>query len=70
MARSDKRKIDKAHRLPCDFVVGHIRFGKGVALETVRTAAERWLKAAQVASAPVDGEKLKALVEQLQNSHS
>jgi hypothetical protein len=34
--------IDPEHKLPCDFIVGHIRFRKGVALETVRLAAERW----------------------------
>ena len=66
MARADKRKIDKEHKLPCDFIVGHIRFKKGVSLETVRMAAERWFKAARDASHPVDGEKIKALVEQLQ----
>ena len=40
-------KIDDQHVLPCDFVVGHIRFGKGVKLETVRAAAARWLDKAQ-----------------------
>lgn len=35
-------KIDPEYKLPCDFIVGHIHFRKGVALETVRQAAERW----------------------------
>lgn len=34
-------KIDDEHVLPCDFIVGHMRFRKGVKLETVRGAAER-----------------------------
>lgn len=43
MSDQQQRKIDPAHKLPCDFHAGHIRFGKGVQLETVRAAAERWL---------------------------
>ena len=39
-------KIPDEHVLPCDFICGHMRFRKGVKLETVRKAAERWLKAA------------------------
>lgn len=39
-------KIDDEHVLPCDFIVGAVRFGKGVKLETVRAAAERWFKMA------------------------
>jgi hypothetical protein len=38
--------IPPEHKLPCDFVVGHIRYRKGVKLETVRQAAERWLRQA------------------------
>lgn len=53
-------KIDDEYVLPCDFVVGHIRFGKGVKLETVRGAAERWLKIA-VNSFPADPDKMKEL---------
>jgi hypothetical protein len=40
-------KIDDQYVLPCDFVVGHIRYGKGVKLETVRAAAARWLEKAE-----------------------
>lgn len=36
------KTIDPSHRLPCDFIVGPLRFRKGVKLETVRAAAERW----------------------------
>lgn len=39
------RKIDDGHKLPCDFSVGGTVFRKGVALETVRRAAERWYAA-------------------------
>lgn len=39
-------EIDPEHVLPCDFIVGHVRFAKGVTLETVRQAAERWHRAA------------------------
>ena len=35
-------KIDPKYRLPCDFVIGGVTFRKGVRLETVRSAAERW----------------------------
>lgn len=41
--------IPPEHKLPCDFICGHIRFRKGVALETVRQAAERWLLKASAA---------------------
>lgn len=40
--------IDNIHKLPCDFIITRpdgsiaMRFGQGVALETVRQAAERW----------------------------
>lgn len=54
------KKIDARHLLPCDFIVGHIRYRKGVKLETVRAAAERWLKTAVAASA---SSNLPALLE-------
>lgn len=57
-------KIDDEHVLPCDFVVGHIRFGKGVKLETVRGAAERWLNMAANSFQP-DQAKMKALDQML-----
>jgi hypothetical protein len=41
-----ENEIPAEHKLPCDFIVGHIRFRKGVKLETVRRAADRWHKAA------------------------
>jgi len=40
------KKIPDEHKLPCDFIVGGVRFGKGVKLETVRQAAERWWRQA------------------------
>jgi len=55
--------IDDEHVLPCDFVVGHMRFRKGVKLETVRRAAERWLKIATDAYFTPDPEKIKKLDE-------
>jgi hypothetical protein len=39
-------KIDDEFVLPCDFVVGHMHFRKGVKLETVRQFAERSYKIA------------------------
>lgn len=39
-------KIPEEFKLPCDFKIGRITFRKGVALETVREAAERWWAAA------------------------
>lgn len=53
-------KIDDEHVLPCDFIVGSVRFGKGVKLETVRAAAERWYKIAKM-----DWEPDPAKVEEL-----
>jgi hypothetical protein len=41
--------IPDEYTLPCDFIVGHIRFRKGVKLETVRQAAERWHRVATAA---------------------
>lgn len=41
-------EIPDEHVLPCDFCCFHMRFRKGVKLETVRKAAERWLKAAMM----------------------
>ncbi len=37
------KPIPDEHVLPCDFIVGSVTFRKGVKLETVRQAAERWL---------------------------
>jgi len=56
-------KIDDEHVLPCDFIVGHMRFRKGVKLETVRRAAERWFKMATDAYFTPDPEKIKKLDE-------
>jgi hypothetical protein len=55
------KTIPPEHRLPCDFIVGHIRFRKGVALETVRKAAERWLKV----SGQESGMNLRELAEKI-----
>lgn len=55
-------EIDDKYVLPCDFIVGHIRFGKGVKLETVRKAAVRWHTIAAAAyPLPVDADKLKQM---------
>lgn len=43
-------KIDAEHKLPCDFIVGYVRFRNGVKLETIRAAAERWFSVASLAS--------------------
>lgn len=40
-------EIDERHVLPCDFMIGSVRFRKGVALETVRIAAQRWFDEAK-----------------------
>jgi len=64
MARADKKKIDSQHMLPCDFVCMHMRFRKGVKLETVRAAAERWLKAV-IENQTVDLAKAEALRRRL-----
>jgi hypothetical protein len=64
-----KKAIDKEHVLPCDFIVGHIRYGKGVKLETVRQAAERWYKAA-VAASEVDSAALVKMAEALNTLHA
>ena len=42
----DEKTIPDEHVLPCDFIVGNMRFRKGVKLETVRKAAERWRRVA------------------------
>lgn len=39
-------RIGPEYRLPCDFSVGAIRYRKGVQIETVREAAQRWYNAA------------------------
>lgn len=38
--------VGDEHCLPCDFIIGPVRFLKGVKLETVRLAAERWYSTA------------------------
>ena len=58
-------KIGDEHVLPCDFVVGHMRFGKGVKLETVRRAAERWFKIASGAYFKPDPVKVAELDKML-----
>lgn len=56
-------KIDDRHKLPCDFIVGHVRFRKGVKLETVRQAAERWHKmVCEMNASKVDQRALDDLV--------
>lgn len=57
-------KIDDEHVLPCDFAVGNVRFGKGVKLEIVREAAERWFKMAYAdwQPDPVKLEELRKLL--------
>jgi hypothetical protein len=65
-------KIDDEHVLPCDFIVGHIRYRKGVKLETVRKAAERWLKIAVKNYFQPDPEQVKQidkLVAALHDDH-
>ena len=49
-------EIPDEHVLPCDFCVYHMRFRKGVKLEVVRQAAERWLKEAMRANQPLSSE--------------
>ena len=63
-------KIDDEHVLPCDFVVGHMRFGKGVKLETVRKAAERWLKVATDAYFKPDPKKVAEIDRMLADLHN
>lgn len=63
-----KKTIPPEHKLPVDFIVGHIRYRAGVKLETVRAAAERWYNYARAAS-HVDGDKLRELVEQINDSN-
>lgn len=60
-------QIDDEYVLPCDFIVGHMRFRKGVKLETVRWAAERWLKMATDAYFTPDPEKVKKLDEMMKD---
>lgn len=68
MSKRRARIIPPEHTLPCDFIVGHMCFHKGVKLETVRKAAERWFKEATAASpfARIDGDKIRELVEKVQ----
>lgn len=62
----EEKTISRVHLLPCDFIVGHVHFRKGVELETVRAAAERWLKiASDVARSKMDPETTKKLRELL-----
>lgn len=60
MAQLKKTILDE-FVLPCDFIVGNIRFGKGVKLETVRAAAERWLVRASELWPPVTKEQSEAI---------
>lgn len=55
-------KIDAEHKLPCDFEVGRIRYRKGVKLETVRAAAQRWYNYATILPErrPDDGDPVNA----------
>ncbi len=64
------RIIPPEHTLPCDFVVGATRFRKGVRLETVRQAAERWFKQAAAAAPQIDGDMVRELVEKVQRYES
>ena len=48
--------IDPSIKLPCDVEIGHVIFRKGVELETLRLAAERYFMIARKA---VSAEKLK-----------
>jgi hypothetical protein len=50
-------EIPDEHVLPCDFCCYHMRFRKGVKLETVRKAAERWLKSAMLQQ-PLDPDSI------------
>lgn len=61
---AQKKKIDPEHRLPCDFIVGPLRFHKGVKLETVRAAAERWFNQAAKAAA-IPSYKIEWLISQI-----
>lgn len=72
MGKRPKRTISAEHTLPCDFVVGATRFRKGVRLETVRKAAERWFKQAAAASpfSKIDGDLVRELVEKVQRYES
>lgn len=54
-------KIPDEHVLPCDFIVGRVRFRKGIKLETVRRASERWFKIARDAYFRPDPEVVKQL---------
>lgn len=63
-------KIDDEHVLPCEFIVGHIRFGKGVKLETVRRAAERWLKIAVKNYFQPDPEQVKLIDKLVADLHN
>lgn len=55
-------KIEPEHKIPCDFVVGQIRYRRGVKFETVREAAERWYKiaASQPGRRPDDNDPFNA----------
>lgn len=54
-------EIPDEHVLPYDFCCYHMRFRKGTKLETVRKAAERWLKEAMMAQPPLDPDAVKAI---------
>lgn len=48
------KEIDPKYKLPIDFQIAHITFKKGVELETVRQAVERWFKKARELSNALD----------------
>jgi hypothetical protein len=57
-------------KLPCDVACGHIRFRKGVALQTLVIAATRWLKAAQKIEAGELSEELRCALAPPQEGSS
>lgn len=59
-------EIPDEHVLPCDFCVYHMRFRKGVKLEVVRQAAERWLKEAMMRQPPLDPESVETIHKLMQ----
>lgn len=63
-------KIDDEHVLPCDFIVGHMRFRKGVKLETVRKSAERWLRIAVKNYFQSDPEQVKLIDKLVADLHN
>lgn len=64
-----EKTIAPEHVLPCDFIVGSMIFRKGVKLETLRVAAERWLRAGAEAVKPGDTTELEKLVAQINDGN-